>query len=312
MPRFKVRVPVQLKKSHSVNEAAFQGTGHLALAATLQASHIKCLGIDIEEFELDPNGQDHANLKFSAEFDEESQIYSFLEKLELGLSAHIGSDPSNGYYGTNYIEFDLFNADVQQDATAGALHFSEKFSMTSVEGVSISSTDLERLTVNPIIDLFAAGLRATSPETKFLSWFAIVEEFVERNVSLNKKHKLLFNEDEQSVIKGWARLLGKKGDRIKGDLGLLAKRTKRNRAEKLCDLLHELGIPSVCRHRQNVTGAEPPIPITVELCESLTKDRNKLFHSGQGLDQMRVYTVLYPLACELLKRADVLVADLRT
>jgi hypothetical protein len=230
---------------------------------------------------------------------DEAEADTFLDQFEVALTAHFGVAERNAYYGTVYVEFDRANLEWEPDRTeAEGLHFAARTFMTSIENHAIAPEILPALGYDPLLQLYADGLRAGSAESKFFHWFIILEEFLEKAKALNQDFSPLFDGADRQAVTQLAEQLG---GRKRGNVLSILRSTEQNRAEKLAVILNRLGIRSV-----SAMGSS--LNVTPELCESLIAQRNRLFHRGAHIDEGPLYTALFPIVTELAERSGEIMA----
>lgn len=70
--------------------------------------------------------------------------------------------------------------------------------------------------------------------------------------------------------------------------------TKLSRHEKLSSILADIGVVTVGR-------GDKQTAITPKTCKMLIDDRNRLFHEGKFLDELRLYNFLFPLVSNIVE-----------
>lgn len=108
---------------------------------------------------------------------------------ESALSAHYGKNYENGYYGTPFVEVDYFAFQIT-NSDDHRIVVADRFSMRSETPLMVDTGIFINLFHNPIVSLYNDGLRAQDPKSKFVNWFTIIEEFLEKNKAWASKFQL--------------------------------------------------------------------------------------------------------------------------
>jgi hypothetical protein len=141
----------------------------------------------------------------------------------------------------------------------------------SEEFIPITRTALQALTWSPLTKLFAEGMRATQPKSKFLFWFVILEELESRD-EFKPMFTPLFSENEKKSLRQ-AALSPEAKQRLEGLLtNPLA--TQQGRPEKLLAILRKIGLGTVKTISRETMLDE-------SICRSLIKQRNNIAHRLQ-------------------------------
>ena len=288
--RFHVVAPVSLRSSHDRNTAVFRSTTVFQWHNPIEADEIWCLGARLENFSLIPATRTNAELRFESDnFQTKEDVVEYMMKFESSLSAYYGKDHKNGYYGTPFVQIDYYALNITSTGNE-KIAIAEKFSMTAETPLSVNTDILKDLFHNPIVSLYNDGLRAQDSKSKFLSWFTIIEEFVEKDKNFASKFEPLFSDSEKLKIHEFSKQFGDKGSALAVVIG----RTKSSRHEKLAIMFAEVGITTIGAGNQEMN-------ITPEICRALISDRNRLFHRGSAVNESRLYSCLYPLVSSIVE-----------
>lgn len=158
--------------------------------------------------------------------------------------------------------------------------------MTSEEFIVVSEASLQALSWSPLTAIFAEGMRAAQPKSKFLFWFVILEELESRD-EFKALFDPLFSADEKNHLLQASLSAG-----ARQRLEQLLKNpsaTQQGRAEKLLAILKQIDLGEV-------KSLDKTIPVDLAICRSLIKQRNNIAHKGAMIDLDQLYTVLFPLA----------------
>ena len=276
--------------THSRNTICFQSRSNFRWHNRIQHKEVLCLDVKLKNFSIMPLGFARAELRFETEhFQSKEAVGAYLSRIEASLSADLGKRHQNGYYGIPFVEVDYYAAAIT-DPDDQRIVIAEKSRMSSETPFSLNTDCIGSLYHNPIVSLYNDGLRARDPKSKFLSWFTIIEEFLEKNVKLASIFQSRFTDSEIQRIRDFSKKFGERGGALLNATTL----TKCSRHEKLSIILTNLGITSV-----GIGDRE--IRITPAICKEIIHDRNQLFHRGRMVDESRLYNILYPLATSIVK-----------
>jgi hypothetical protein len=301
----KLSCPFRLLTSHTRNERGFAALqGHLIAECRTEAIH--CLGIAFTRFAVRGAPAGHYLLEAASPELNTQNVLDFLDRLEVALTAHFGANERNAYYGTPYIEFDRFNLELTPDAQPSAADGTvavtvvPRLSVAVTGDFDLSPDAVPGLACNPLLQLYADGLRASSAESKFFHWFIILEEFLEKKSDkLDIQFKSLFSDEDKAAVRTLANTLSD-GRKKAGLVNALAQ-TVEPRHEKLAAILQHLGIASV-----EAPGCT--LAITADVCQNLIRQRNQLFHRGAHIAEGPLYNALFPIVTELARRSEEIIA----
>jgi len=301
-----LKCPFRMLNSHNRNTVGFSACQTNEFSENITASKIHIEGVAVENFSITRDTEHLYILSATSNEFNDAAIPEFLSHLEVSITAFLGTQARNPFYGTPYIEFDRFNLELLADKTSkpsGAISISDKVAisisgkvdMSGIEPFLFPLESVAPLKHNSILQLYSDGLRVNSPQSKFFSWFIILEEFLEKSDRLNKKFTLLFNDDEITAINNFGDTFN--DERKKGNLSSVQNRTLDSRHEKLAAILCDLGIKNIkCQNSQ--------ISITAKLCKKLIDERNGLFHRGKDIDEGSLYNVLFPIVTIIAGRSE--------
>lgn len=287
---FQVSAWVDLQSSHIRNTKEFRSDSTFEWHGCVEEEELRSLGVDLKKFSLIPHTNIRASLKFETDFfQSEEEVVQYLVRFESALSTHYGKNYQGGYYGTPFVEVDYFTVQITNPDDKRII-VADRFSMRSENPLLVSTGILTNLFYNPIVSLYNDGLRAQDPKSKFLSWFTIIEEFLEKNKTLTSKFQSRFSDDEKAKIRDFSRQFGKNRSLLTD----IIRFTKLSRHEKLSTILTDIGIAAVGRGDQEIA-------ITPSTCKMLIDDRNRLFHEGKFFDELRLYNLLFPLVTSIVE-----------
>ena len=286
---FHVSAWIDLRSSHARNTKEFRSDSIFEWHGCVEVEELRSLDAELRRFSLIPQTNTRAALKFETDwFQNEQEVIKYLIRLESALSAHYGKNYENGYYGTPFVEVDYFSVQITNPGDQ-RIAITDKLSMKSEAHLSVDTRILKNLFFNPIVSLYNDGLRAQDPKSKFLNWFTIIEEYLERNESLTSKFESRFSNSEAQEIRQFSQKFGNRGSSLTNALQL----TVLSRHEKLSSILADIGIEAVGREGQQMI-------ITPTICKILIQDRNRLFHKGEILNESRLYNFLFPLVSSIV------------
>jgi hypothetical protein len=294
-----LRCPFRVLTSHGRNSLGFKALQEYRISGECHLPAIQCLGLQLDGFVVTAQPDNRYLLEAAAPSLTEQEVLNFLDRLEVALTAHFGAAARNAHYGTPYVEFDRFNLQLVEDAPSTTVTASAQLSMQAIEYCLLSSDAVASLAFNPLRQLYADGLRATTAEAKFFHWFIILEEFLEKSDTLSSGFTALFSDQDKAQVRSLADTLG--DSRKKGVLVGVLTQTLEARREKLAVMLSHLGISTV-------TSPSGYIAITPERCGELIAQRNQLFHRGAHIDETLLYQVLFPIVTRLAACSDVILA----
>jgi hypothetical protein len=210
----------------------------------------------------------------------------FLRCLMDAFTVSMASGQRDPWYGNLSLDANFAGLRDATPRAPGVFSIQASSGMTSEEFIPITREVLEALTWSPLTKLFAEGMRATQPKSKFLFWFVILEELESRK-EFKKLFAPLFSADEKKVLRQSA-LSSEAAQRLDGLLNNpLA--TQQGRHEKLLTILRTIGLGTVkAANRETI--------LDETICRSLIKQRNNIAHKGANIDPDELYVVLFPLA----------------
>lgn len=165
----------------------------------------------------------------------------------------------------------------------GTISFEASVGMTSEECISINEAVVTSLHWSPLTTIFAEGMRAAQPKSKFLFWFVILEELESRDEFKGLFTPLFTSEEKVELLA--ASLAPSAKQRLKQLLNNPVA-TQEGRAQKLLRILQQIGLGQV-------SSLGKTIPLDEGLCQSLIKQRNNIAHKGATINVDQLYTVLF-------------------
>jgi hypothetical protein len=161
-----LRCPYALRSSHGRNQLGFGAKSEHTLVSNVAVGAGQVVGIKIESLSLTaaPNGRGELKVAMRASVAEAEQ---FIDRLEVALTSYFGVAEKNAYYRTVFIEFDRVSLDWKPDAALGeevpaGIQVGTSTFMTSIENHQISSAALAGLQYDPLLQLYADGLKAST------------------------------------------------------------------------------------------------------------------------------------------------------
>ena len=298
MTHFCVTAAVNLQSSHGRNSTGFRSESKFEWQDKIEAEEIICLKVKLTMFSLIPQTDGLATLRFETDcFNNIQDVINYLIKIESALTAHFGKTYQNAYYGTPFVEIDYFSLKINSRDSRG-ICIADSLSMKSNTPLSLNKNDTEKLSFNPIVSLYNDGLRSHDTKGKFLSWFTIIEEWLENNPELNQNFESAFTDLEKDKISEFGKIFGKR----KHLLESLFRRTKMPRHEKLARILADLGVTEI-------EAVASTTKITPSICKEIIDDRHRLFHRGEGVNESRLYNLLFPLVSRIVELSPTLAGD---
>lgn len=222
----------------------------------------------------------------SATLEKEEQQVSFLELIASYISLRIGVEEVNPHYGTLFVKPKWHQLESIGDAPARSM-LSASLSLKSILTLDISAEKFLPSAHSDLLNFYYDGLRAEHLKSKYFHFFLVLEylEISQKYKTLFDKHKL-FDTSEAKLIET---LANKMPPPKKGALLNVLSRTKDSRESKLLAIIHGLGITSITTLGQNKN-------VDLAMIKSITKNRNKLFHSGAAFPAEALWRELFQLA----------------
>jgi hypothetical protein len=288
-------VPIRFVSSHGISRPGFQS--HLkglfwhagaALEATpFDLADLDILDVPVRRLSLAHRGRGDylLSLEFSAARsmqDAEDFIRSVMDAFTVSMAGG-QTDP---WYGNLLLEAGWSGLRNSTPKPPGEFAPEVSTGLTSEELIPVSEAALRALRWSPLTQIFAEGMRAAQPSSKFLFWFVILEELEKREEFKGMFNPLFSTEESEQLLQ--ASLSRAAKDRLKQLLSSPTA-TQQGRPEKLAAILRTIGLGEVKTHHKTVAVDEA-------VCRSLIKQRNNVAHKGATIDLDQLYTVLFPLA----------------
>lgn len=291
-----VRAPVSLKGSHGLEKPGFQsaqtgifrevGASTQEPPQPIEIDDVTILGLALSHFRLTSIADDRFDLRLNfAEPLPEAEAFEFLQQLADAWSLTFAPTQRDGWHGNLYVHISW--SGVEAIETHGPMIVGS-LGLQARRTVWVDKAFLETLHWSPLVDVFVEGMKAAQPKSKFLFWFVILEELERRDEFAELFTPVFNNEDKAAVHKA---LAGKNQalNRLKSLLNNPAVTTE-SRAEKLCRILHHIGIEELS------TISEDVMSVDLALCADLIKQRNQVAHKGSKISEFSLYMVLFPLS----------------
>jgi len=277
--------PFSIIASHEILIRGFHGRNTVKLNLPLEID--SPLGIVGTTLTISKKGNDeYSFLVISETLSTEELQTSFLEKITACISLRLGLEEANPHYGTLFVKpkwHQLENISV----TPNGLMLSDSLSLKSVLTLDISEEHFFPLTHPDLLNFYYDGLRAEHLKSKYFHFFLVLEylESSQKYRSLFGSSKLFDTAETERIEQLASQMKSTKKDAI---LKLLL-RTKDSREAKLLAIIQSFGIISI-----TVLGQTKDVDLT--MIKNITKNRNKLFHSGANFSADALWGELFQLA----------------
>lgn len=283
------KCPFSIVASHEIVTKGFRGSNTVKL--NLPISLISPLGIEGTTLSITQESNDEYVFHVaSATLETEAQQAGFLEQVAACISLRLGVEEPNPHYGTLFAKPHWHLLEHVDDASGGST-LSGSLSIKSVLALDISADDMPSLTHPDLLNFYYDGLRAEHLKSKYFHLFLVLEylESSPKYKALFDEHKL-FSAAEAVLIKS---LADQMVEPKKGALLNVLSRTKESRESKLLTMIHGLGITDI-----TVLGDTKNVDLA--MVKSITKKRNKLFHSGAAFPAEALWRELFQLATRVV------------
>lgn len=294
-----VEVPIRLVQSHAIASPGFQsrrkawlahpdGTDFAATPFELRGQVV--LGELLDRLAVRRRDPDWHLLEVDFVAPRSiAEAQDFVQQLSDALTVQMAPDQKDPWYGNLYVEVNWAGFSDVTPKSPNTLTVSGSVGMTSQQWVPLSDAKVLDLTWSPLSELFADGMRAGQPKSKYLYWFVILEE-LEKRKAFHPLFNRLFDDAARAAILAAAPTASH--PRLKGLLSdPLA--TAEGRAQKLFAVLTHIGITEVETYDGRHT-------IDETICQALIKQRNTVAHKGGAIDKDLLYLKLFPLAQSVL------------
>jgi hypothetical protein len=299
-----VTVPIRLRASHGIDTRGFasESRGFLArhdtvtnsLVPGFSARDLVILDLTLEEFTISPAMGEEQTLRLRfAEAQTLERIDRFLVELANGLSASLAAGQKDAWHGNLYIEIraTVLVPEYLRTERADVVRVTDSMQLTRHQSVPITVDRLERLQASPFTEIFADGVRAAQPKSKYIYWFVLLEELEKRDEFRLLYNQLYSGEEIEAILEKSGFEDGKL-NRLKQFLRQ-PQLTAEPRYDKLALILKTIGATSVSTIKGDVD-------VTPKLCKDLIGQRNKVAHRGSQINEFQMFSVLMPLALKAL------------
>jgi hypothetical protein len=302
--KYLIECELEICSSHSIHEVGFSGGSEYHLEEGMES---KCL-LGLPNTYIEITCKNTAVFKVKIESFDLLKKYSqvkYIQKLASYLSFLIAKNEHNSHYGTPYINinYETFKAKtvVVQKYTVldnklelqSFLNMTDSLSMSSTRSIKFNKSNVANIKHNELLNYYYNGLKAESEKSKFFHWFLIVE-FLEGSSRYNQMFPsgTMFTKEEQKRITDLANNLS--NDKKNILLSVLT-RTSEFRNNKLCELLHLLGI-------KELTSMQDSKEVSIDVIRSITKARNNLYHKGNEFPKNILWFMLFPLVTKIVEK----------
>jgi len=277
--------PFLIMASHEILTKDFHGKNSVELKLPFELE--SPLGIEDTTLKIsEVNGNEYLFHVTSATLGTEEQQTRFLEQIAAHISLRLGVEEVNPHYGTLFVKPSWHKLESVAEASSGSM-LSASLSLKSTLTLDISAEKFLPSAHSDLMSFYYDGLRAEHLKSKYFHFFLILEylESSPKYIAQFNKDKL-FNATEAQLIETLANQME---NTKKGALLNLLSRTKESRESKLLAMIHNLGITSI-----TVLGQSKDVDLA--MIKSITKKRNKLFHSGAAFPAEALWRELFQLA----------------
>jgi hypothetical protein len=288
-------VPVRFVPSHGIARPGFQSNrkglfwhGCAELEATpFEMTDADVLGTPLHRLSITYRGGDTylLSLEFVAACSVQ-EAEDFIQRFVDAFTVSMAGNQRDPWYGNLLLEAIWTGLRNSTPKPPGTFCAEISTALTSEEMIPVSGEVLQALNWSPLTRIFAEGMRAAQPKSKFLFWFVILEELESRD-EFKKLFNPLFSEEEKKQLLQATLSAGSK-QRLEGLLNNPSV-TQQGRPEKLLAILQQIALGEVKSLGKTIT-------IDLAICRSLIKQRNNIAHKGAMIDLDELYMVLFPLA----------------
>lgn len=269
--------------SHKAATENYSGVSNFVFGEKYEYNDISFLGKDIKELKLNKTSdQKYKCLITFGQKLSEDQKKSFVEKFSF-LITHKMAPNLNHHYGSPYIQIDWAN--YYMSSKRG---ISDYVCLNSKDSINLDNFICYKKPLPEISRFYYYGMKSNNLKSKYFNLFLILEflEYSDRYKQLFSGKAMFSAQEQEKIIE----LANSMKDSVKNDTlkGILS-RTQKPRAQKLLEILYDIGIPTVDFFEETST------PLTIEIVRKLIKTRNILFHQGETIDENIIWGTLIPL-----------------
>ena len=292
---------VEIKSSGGMSSIGYSSQNYVRVANFIYCQNLRLFGSDVISLSISPQNiksvkgmEVTTRLVFRVELDSSltnKEIESFARKTESYTTLLLASSDVNPQSGFSYAEVDWlhFNPIETNNSSLQDVWIIMSSAMTKIIELNKEQWNIENEYSNVIFDNYYDGIRATHCKSKYFHWFLIIEVIERSNLYQRKFKEKLFDEDELEAI---AKQFENDKTKREAILGLKG-RTKKQRAEKLYEVLQEIGVGSCQFHAEKHE-------LSLETVKTMITYRNKLFHRGEKLDEPFVWNEFFPIIREIV------------
>lgn len=292
---------VEIKSSGGMSSIGYSSQNYVRVANFICCRKLRLFGSDVISLSISPQnmksvkGMDvTTRLVFRVELDSSltnKEIESFARKTESYTTLLLANSDVNPQSGFSYAEVDWlhFNPRETNGSSLQDVWIIMSSAMTKIVTFNKDQWNVENDYSNVIFDNYYDGIRATHCKSKYFHWFLIIEVIEHSNLYQRKFNEKLFDEVElEAIAKQF------ENDKTKRDAILGLKwRTKKQRAEKLHEILQEIGVGSY-------QFRDEKHELSLKTVKTMIDYRNKLFHRGEKLDEQFVWNKFFPIIREIV------------
>lgn len=249
---------VEIKSSSGIRTVGYSSRNLVRVANFICCRNLRLFGLDVISLSISPQNMQSVGgtaittrLDFRVELDSSltnKEIESFARKTENYTTLLLANSDVNPHSGFSYAEVDWFQfnpIELDNYSLQNARIYTSS-TWTKIVTFNKEQWNIENEYSNVIFDNYYDGIRATHCKSKYFHWFLIIEVIERSKLYQRKFQEKLFDADElEAIAKQF------ENDKTKRDAILNLKwRTKKQRVEKLHELLREIGVGSYQFHAE--------------------------------------------------------------
>lgn len=292
---------VEIKSSGGIRTVGYLSRNLVRVANFIYCQNLRLFGSDVISLSISPQNiksvkgmEVTTRLVFRVELDSSltnKEIESFARKTESYTTLLLASSDVNPQSGFSYAEVDWlhFNPIETNNSSLQDVWIIMSSAMTKIIELNKEQWNIENEYNNVIFDNYYDGIRATHCKSKYFHWFLIIEVIERSKLYQRKFQEKLFDADELEAI---AKQFENDKTKREAILGLKG-RTKKQRAEKLHEVLQEIGVGSY-------QFRDEKHELSLETVKTMIAYRNSLFHRGEKLDEQFVWNKFFPIIRDIV------------
>lgn len=243
---------VEIKSSGGIRTVGYLSRNLVRVANFICCRNLRLFGLDVISLSISPQNMQSVGgtaittrLDFRVELDSiltNKELESFARKTASYTTLMLANSDVNPQSGFSYAEVNWFQfnpIELDNYSLQNARIYTSS-TWTKIVTFNKEQWNIENEYNNVIFDNYYDGIRATHCKSKYFHWFLIIEVIEHSKLYQRKFKEKLFDADELEAI---AKQFENDKTKREAILGLTG-RTKKQRAEKLHEVLQEIGIGS--------------------------------------------------------------------